>query len=383
MMQTFEAVVIRCIGEGERYAVELDRTAFFPEGGGQACDTGTLNEAQVYDVQIREGCVMHYTDRPFETGETVKGSIDWEIRFRRMQNHTGEHILSGTLHRLYGANNVGFHLGSKDVTVDTDVILTRDQLAAAEFEANLAVAKNLPVIAFKPDSEKAQHIAYRSKKEIDHDLRLVQIEGVDCCACCAPHVPFTGSVGVIKILDAIHYKGGMRLHILCGLDAVAYWEIMYRDHAAAATSMSVKQLDVTDAVSRILKERADLEIALREEKRRRARAAADRIGKDERRACLHIEDADMDELREAALHLSARQDGVFIVWSEKEEDLAFAGASRDCDMRIAANELRRNWQGRCGGSGRLIQGTCRIDPQVLAEKTADWYNDEIKCKSCE
>lgn len=372
MCRTFEAVVLHCEKKGEQYAVELDKTAFFPEGGGQASDTGIIDGIRVSDVQIKDGCVLHYTESPVEEGKTVTGDIDWEVRFRRMQNHTGEHILSGTLHRMYGANNVGFHLGSQDVTVDTDVVLSREQLAAAECEANQAVAKNIPVVAFKPDARQAAEISYRSKKEIDHDLRLVRIEGVDCCACCAPHVPYTGSIGMIKILDAIHYKGGMRIHLLCGLDAVAWMEKLYRDHAAAAAAMSVKQMNVTEAVRKLMTERGSAEALLREEKRNRARDAAAQVKGKGNSACIRLQNADMDVLRETVLLLSEKQNGIYIAWDEKEGNVAFAGASRDHDMRGPAGELRKSFRGRCGGSAGLIQGTCVIDEKTLTEKTVEW-----------
>ena len=293
MIFRFEATVMRCSACGDGYALVLDRTAFFPEGGGQAADTGTIRDARVLDVQIKDGEILHYTDRPVAEGSTVTGQVDGEIRFRRMQNHSGEHVLSGTLHRMYKANNVGFHLGTQDVTVDINVALTREELFLAEEEANRAVARNLPVRAWKPSAEEAERIPYRSKKEIGEDLRLVMIEGVDCCACCAPHVAFTGQIGMIKILDAIHYKGGMRLHILCGLDAERAWETVYRDHSRAAGAMSVRQTEVSEAVDRLLQENAQLRHALREAKRKEGSLLAERVPRDADHALIRMEDADM------------------------------------------------------------------------------------------
>ena len=366
MVFCFEAKVLDCTACDGRYAVELDRTAFFPEGGGQAADTGTLSGACVRDVQLKDGRILHYTDLPFAQGSAVRGEVDREIRLRRMQNHSGEHVLSGTLHRMYGANNVGFHLGSRDVTVDIDVVLTRDELMRAEETANRAVADNLPIRAFKPSREEAEHIPYRSKKEIGEDLRLVMIEGVDCCACCAPHVPYTGQIGMIKILDAIHYKGGMRLHLLCGLDAEEEWERTYRDHAQAAGMMSVKQTQVTEAVSRLLEENAQLRRALREERKKAGLLMVQQVPRDARYALVRLEDADMQTLRETVLALAERGDGVFAVCCSDGETLTFAAAGSGNLSGIAA-ALRRDHAGRCGGNAALIQGTARIGAEELED----------------
>ncbi|MBQ6476095.1 MAG: alanyl-tRNA editing protein [Clostridia bacterium] len=366
MIFRFEATVMRCSACGDGYALVLDRTAFFPEGGGQAADTGTIRDARVLDVQIKDGEILHYTDRPVAEGSTVTGQVDGEIRFRRMQNHSGEHVLSGTLHRMYKANNVGFHLGTQDVTVDINVALTREELFLAEEEANRAVARNLPVRAWKPSAEEAERIPYRSKKEIGEDLRLVMIEGVDCCACCAPHVAFTGQIGMIKILDAIHYKGGMRLHILCGLDAERAWETVYRDHSRAAGAMSVRQTEVSEAVDRLLQENAQLRHALREAKRKEGSLLAERVPRDADHALIRMEDADMQMLRETALASAKNRSGVYAACCEDGGTLTFAIAGTG-DLNRIAFILRRDFAGRCGGSAALIQGTAAISAEKLEE----------------
>jgi len=361
----FEAKVMRCSACGDGYALVLDRTAFFPEGGGQAADTGRLGDAHVVDVQIKEGEILHYTDLPVAAGTPVTGEVDAQIRFRRMQNHSGEHVLSGTLHRLYGANNVGFHLGTRDVTVDIDVVLTREELIRAEEEANRAVAQNLPIRTWKPSAEEADRIPYRSKKEIGEDLRLVMIEGVDCCACCAPHVSFTGQIGMIKILDAIHYKGGMRLHLLCGLDAENEWEKTYIDHARAAGALSVKQHEVFEAVSRLLEENAQLRHAVREEKKKAGLLAAQQVPEDAAFACLRITDADAQTLREAVVFLTQRQTGIFAACTQENGAVKFCAGSDGCDMTVLAAFLRETCSARCGGKKDMIQGSAQIQEEAF------------------
>ena len=364
MIFRFEATVMRCSACGDGYALVLDRTAFFPEGGGQAADTGTIRDARVLDVQIKDGEILHYTDRPVAEGSTVTGQVDGEIRFRRMQNHSGEHVLSGTLHRMYKANNVGFHLGTQDVTVDIDVALTREELFLAEEEANRAVARNLPVRAWKPSAEEAERIPYRSKKEIGEDLRLVMIEDVDCCACCAPHVSNTGQIGMIKILDAIHYKGGMRLHLLCGLDAEEECERIYIDHARAAGVLSVKQHEVFEAVTRLLEENAQLRRAVREEKKKAGLLAAHQVSEDAAFACLKISGADAQTLRETVVYLTGRQEGIFTAYTYENGAVQFcAGSGSGCDMTLLSAYLRQTCGARCGGKKDMIQGTAQAQEE--------------------
>ena len=180
-VQTFAAQVLACTPVRGGFAVVLDRTAFFPEGGGQPCDTGTLGAACVLAVHTDGTTITHTTDAPLTVGGTVEGCIDWPARLDAMQQHTGEHILSGTLHRLFGAENVGFHIGTPYVRMDTSIPLTAAQLAQAEAEANAAVRADTPVRCWVPDPETLAHTEYRSKKALDGDVRLVEAGG-DCCA---------------------------------------------------------------------------------------------------------------------------------------------------------------------------------------------------------
>lgn len=215
-VQTFTATVLVCTPAGEQFAVQLDRTAFYPEGGGQPCDTGALGTALVTDVQEHGGVITHTVSAALPVGQTVEGRIDWARRRDHMEQHTGEHILSGTLHRLFGAENVGFHIGSPAVRMDMSVPLTAGQLAEAETQANAVIRADAPVRCWYPAPEDLAKLTYRSKKEIDGAVRLVDAGGADLCACCGTHVSTTGQVGAIKILSAQSYKGGTRLAVVCG-----------------------------------------------------------------------------------------------------------------------------------------------------------------------
>ena len=200
-VQEFTAAVLSCTPAKGGYAVVLDRTAFFPEGGGQPCDLGTLGTAKVTDVHTDGATITHTTDAPLEPGQDSRltGRVDWPRRLDAMQQHTGEHILSGALHRLFGAENVGFHIGTPYVRMDTSIPLSAAQLARAEAEANAAVRADTPVHCYIPDAATLAATEYRSKKELDGPVRLVEAGG-DCCACCGTHLARTGEVGLIKIL---------------------------------------------------------------------------------------------------------------------------------------------------------------------------------------
>ena len=207
-MHEFNATVLSCQPDGNTYRVVLDRTAFFPEGGGQYGDIGTLNGVKVVDTREKDGIVYHRTEAPIEEGSTVHGSLDWEVRFERMQQHSGEHIISGIVHRRFGYENVGFHLGEDYCTMDFNGPITKEQLKEIEIEANEAIFRDIDILTTTPTKEELKNMEYRSKIEIEGQVRIVTIPGYDVCACCAPHLTKTGEIGLIKLVDMTNYKGG-------------------------------------------------------------------------------------------------------------------------------------------------------------------------------
>ena len=228
---SFTAKVLECEAQEDGFAVVLDATAFAPEGGGQRSDIGFLDGAEVVDAWMRDGVIYHRTKTPLAVGKIVLGQVDRARRIRHIQNHTGEHIVSGILHEKYGYdnvgfhnhygfNNVGFHLGSEDVTLDLDGTVDESMLRAIEREANEIVVSNVVVQVAYPDAETLASLSYRAKLDLTEDVRIVTIEGVDACACCAPHVNRTGEIGMIKLISAMRYKGGTRIHMKCGFDAL-------------------------------------------------------------------------------------------------------------------------------------------------------------------
>lgn len=228
-IKSFEAKVLSCEECKNGYAVVLDKTAFFPEGGGQQADKGTINGAQVLDVQIKNEIITHTVKEKFTVGDTVNCEIDWDTRFARMQSHTGEHLVSGIIHSLFGYDNLGFHMSEKTMTLDPSGILTPEDIKKVELLANKAVYENRDVTARYPEKEELKTLSYRSKLDLEDGVRLVTIDGYDTCACCAPHVKKTGEIGIVKIIDYIQYKGGMRLTMVCGINAFEDYSKLHDD----------------------------------------------------------------------------------------------------------------------------------------------------------
>ena len=364
-VRTFTAVVEECVPHGEGYAVRLDRTAFFPEGGGQAADPGVLGGLTVKDVQIVEGEIWHYVPEPLLAGDEVEGVLDWETRFSRMRHHTAEHIVCSIAHRWHGLNNVGFHLGSEDVTLDLDGELTREQIDAIEDEANRVVAANVAVTATIPTAEELAKAIYRSKKELDGEVRLVTIEGVDCCACCAPHVARTGEIGLIKLLDFIRYKGGVRIHLLCGDAALADYRLRYTQSAEISAKLSVKQYDLTAAVERLLAERDGFKLALRAANRRIADMQVATVAPTDKPVYLIGDDWDTETLRRVVNGLSERCGGLCAAYSGNDGMYQYVLGGTG-DIQAATARMNEVLNGRGGGDRRQCQGRVQATRAQIA-----------------
>ena len=356
-MRRFTARVLDCRGSGETRPVLLDRTAFFPEGGGQGGDRGSLGEARVLDTHVREGVVLHTTDRPLEPGSTVEGVLDWDLRFRRMQDHSGEHIVSGLVHQKYGFENVGFHLGDGEVTLDFSGELSGEQLAEIELLANRAVTEDLPVEAWYPDKAELARTEYRSKLDLTENVRLVRIPGIDVCACCAPHVKRTGEIGLIKILDFMRHRGGVRVNILCGRDALEDYDARYRATRELSGLLSAKQLETPRAVRRLLEELEKTKYALSRERQRAAMEKAEALEHTEGHICLFFPELDMRALRELVNAGMEKCTGVCAAFTGGDGDWKFIMGSRHVDLRAASRTILAGIGGRGGGSPEMLQGS--------------------------
>ena len=253
LLREFTAEVWDCREENGRFAVILSATAFYPEGGGQACDVGTLNDAQVLDVQEKDGEILHFCDSPLAVGTQVRGAIDWNRRFDLMQQHTGEHILSGIIHRKFGYHNVGFHMGNDVVTFDFDGEITPAALQEIEQEANRVVWENLPVLCSIPSPQELPHIPYRTKRELPWPVRIVEIPGVDSCACCGVHLNSTGQVGLIKLLSCVKFHQGVRIEMVSGQRAYNYVNQIFGENRKISHLLSAKMPETAQGVEALQK----------------------------------------------------------------------------------------------------------------------------------
>ncbi|MCI6786749.1 MAG: alanyl-tRNA editing protein [Oscillospiraceae bacterium] len=355
-MQNFTAQVLSCTPAQGGFAVVLDRTAFFPEGGGQPCDTGTLGAARVLAVHTDGVTITHTTDAPLTPGDTVEGCLHWPARLDAMQQHTGEHILSGALHRLFGAENVGFHIGTPYVRMDTSIPLTPAQLAQAEAEANAAVRADTPVHCWVPDPETLARTEYRSKKELTGDVRLVEAGG-DCCACCGTHLARTGEVGLIKIISYAHYKTGMRLAVACGQRAYEAVAGIWADTEAAGRLLSAPVGALTPALERLQGGEAALKARLAALQNTLADACAANAAPGVP-AVLWADGADGDGLRRMAMAITAKTNAPCCTLAPGGQGLAYAlSAAPGGDVREVCKALNVAFAGRGGGKPGFCQGS--------------------------
>ena len=237
---SFSATVLSCEETDKGFGVILDATVFYPEGGGQAGDTGFLGGVRVLDTQELGGNVVHFCAEPLENGVNVGAEIDWERRFLRMQQHSGEHIVSGIIHRRYGYHNVGFHMGSGIITIDFDGVIPAEELCAIEAEANRAVWENLPVRCWYPSPEELPGVFYRTKRALPWPVRIVEVPGFDSCACCGTHVKATGEIGLIKLFNVMGFRGGTRMEMACGQAALEMLNQAYEQNRLVSQAFSAK-----------------------------------------------------------------------------------------------------------------------------------------------
>ncbi|MBQ9307464.1 MAG: alanyl-tRNA editing protein [Clostridia bacterium] len=360
-LREFTATVLSCEEKDGHFLVILDRTAFFPEGGGQPADHGTLGEAQVIDCHVSKGIITHTLTSPLTPGETVEGHIDWARRFNFMQQHSGEHIFSGLVHSTFGYNNVGFHIGSDAVTMDFDGRLTWEDVLGIEARVNEAIWLDLPVEAGYPDAQTLESLPYRSKKEIDGDIRIVRIEGYDICACCGTHVRTTGQIGQVKVVGLQNYKSGVRVSILCGVRALAWANSVLKENQEISHLTSEQFGKLAGAVEKLLHERDDYRFRLEQNAMRLFDADMRGLSGDRRMVCADY--LAVSQLRPAA-GLLAKACALALVLIPREGGWNYALCAQGTDVRVLSKQLQSRFSGRGGGSADMVQG-------ILGEATAD------------
>lgn len=353
--RTFEAEVLDCRPAGDRWAVVLSDTAFYPEGGGQPADRGTLGPVHVLDVHRRDGQIVHTTDGPLPVGGTVRGDLDWMRRFDHMQNHSGEHIVSGLVYHRFGWDNVGFHLGDA-VVIDFNGPLTWADALAIEREANAVIWANEKTLITCPTEAERAQMDYRSKKALTGKVRLVEFPGADRCACCGTHVARAGEIGLVKMLSLMRHRGGVRLTLLCGRRAMAYLGGMFEDHSAAARALSVQTGEVAAAVEREKGHIADLRQALSAARRDHFRLLAETLPA-EGLAVFFAAGLSMRDLRDGAETLARTgRAAAYLLLSGTEGAYQYVLCSTACDVHPLGRAMNDRLRGRGGGKD-AVQGT--------------------------
>lgn len=368
----FTARVLSCEKAKDGWLVTLDKTAFYPEGGGQPADHGTLGKARVLDVHEKDGRILHLTDGPLAVGEEVDGEIDPIRRVDMMQQHTGEHILSGLLHHMYGAENVGFHIGDETVTIDTSIPIGAEQLAEAEYQANVIIWADMPVRISWPNPETLASMEYRSKKELEGPVRIVEVEGADRCACCGLHMSRAGEVGLIKALSLQNYKRGSRITIACGMRALGDYRTKCAEQNEISVLLSAKVNQIAPAVHRLAEENEALKNRLAAaENKLFARLAADILpGSAPIVLCEDLAPDGVRRLCSALCEKTAAPCAALSPLAQGGYLYAVGQAGDAADVRALGRALNEAFSGQGGGKPGLVQGS--IKPAELETVKAFW-----------
>lgn len=361
-------------GRNGTWLAVLNQTGFYPEGGGQPSDTGTLGGVKVLSVHERDGRILHQLESPLEQGALVEGIIDWTARYDHMQHHTGEHILSGLVHSRYGYDNVGFHMGAEEVTMDFNGLLTMEQLEELEEEANRVVYADVPVEERFPEGEELAALDYRSKKELTGLVRIITVPGADICACCGTHVKSTGEVGIIKVTGMIHYKGGVRISILCGRKALLDYRQKLKLVGRISNLLSAKPELTGEAVEKLKTESQDKEYLIGKLSLQLFALKTASYEDSEKPLVLFEEGLNPVRLRQLCTMLyEQNKGGVVLVCSGSEErqEYQYALGSARADMRALSKQLNGRLNGRGGGSSLMAQGTYHAGSKAIAEAFAE------------
>ena len=353
----FSATVESCTQGKKGWDILLNQTAFYPEGGGQPYDTGTLGGVSVLEVHQREGRVVHTCAAPLEAGSQVEGQIDWPRRFDLMQHHSGEHIVSGIAHSLYGCDNVGFHMGSDVITIDLNVELTPDQVAQLEARANQYIWEDHPIAVTYPTSEELEHLEYRSKKVLTGQVRIVSFPGADTCACCGTHVSSSGQVGLVKLLSCQKFRDGVRIELVCGKRALDYLSQVWEQNHQISNLLSAKTMQTSGAVRRLLEENAALKSRILTMEEQQFAALAQRYA-GQGDVVVFESGLSPDSLRRLCGAVQTACGGRCACFSgEDGSGYQYAVGQPGGDLRPLAKALNQALQGRGGGKPDFIQGT--------------------------
>lgn len=361
---TFRARVLECSETEGGFAVTLDRTAFYPLGGGQAADTGTLGGVRVLDTREEGEKIVHLCDGSLTVGSTVDGQIDYEARFVRMQQHTGEHIVSGILHRLYGCHNTGFHMNQTGIVIDFDTVIPAEKLPEIEREANEAIWKNIPLHIWTPGPEALEQVPYRTKRALPWPVRIVEVPGFDICACCGVHVAATGEIGLIKLLSAIPCRGGTRIEMAAGRAAFDLMNAVFDQNRQVSRLLSAQLTQTAQGAEQLLdtlngwKYRAG---ALERQLFAYQAAAMEGMGD-----CFFFADGlNPEGLRNLTDQASAKTGGIAAGFSKNGNGFHYCLALPGGDLRGLNRELTAALNGRGGGKPNFQQGSVKAEEREI------------------
>jgi alanyl-tRNA synthetase len=354
-LRCFTAAVLSCTPAEEGWEVILSATAFYPEGGGQACDLGKLGDANVLDVRERGEEIIHLCDAPLEAGLEVTGAIDWERRFSLMQQHSGEHIVSGIIHRRYGYHNKGFHMGSDIITIDFDGVVPGEDLADIEAEANRAVWENVELRCWYPSPEELPGVFYRTKKALPWPVRIVEVPGYDSCACCGTHVKRTGEIGLIKLFSTVGFRGGTRMEMACGGRALALLNTALEQNKLVSQAFSAHWTRTGEAAQlRNTWLEAEKFKIVGLQRKLMASTAESYVNHGD---VLHFEDGlDPVLVREYADAIAEKCRGMAAVFSGEEGSYSYCLVTRNGDLRTFGKAMTAALKGRGGGKPICQQG---------------------------
>ena len=356
-LREFTAAVLSCTEGTQGFLVTLDRTAFYPEGGGQPGDHGTLDGVAVTDTHEKDGEVLHYCAAPLPVGSTVTGRIDGARRFDLMQQHSGEHIVSGITCALFGCDNVGFHLGAETVVIDFNYPIPAERLPEIERRANEVIWENRPFVVSYPTPEELKTIPYRSKKELSGQVRIVECPGADCCACCGTHVKSAGEIGLIKLLDMKPFREGVRIEMVAGKRAYDYVSAVTAQNDRISVLLSAKTSETAAAAERLQAELAEVKYRLTGlENRSFARRAETLAGTGD--VLLFEDGLSPDAVRRCCDAVGATCGGRCAVFSGVDgEGYKYAVSLPGGDLRGFGKALNAALRGRGGGRPDFIQGS--------------------------
>lgn len=361
----FTATVVECREQKKGYAVIVDESAFYPEGGGQPSDVGTLGDAKVTEVHEKDGELLHYTDKALEVGAKVEGKIDWVHRFDLMQQHSGEHMVSGLIHEAYGYDNVGFHMGNDTITIDLNGPLDEAQLAEIERKTNQKIWEDTQIKIIYPTAEELEKIDYRSKKELTGQVRIVEFPGVDICACCGTHVTHTGEIGMVKLLSVEKFREGVRIEMICGKRVLDYLNMINEQNHQISVKLSAKMDKTAQAVERLQEENFRLKGQVGQLVDDMCRKEAERYA-GSGSVLIFMDGMDADSVRKLADAVTQTCQGCCAVFSGNADgSYKYAMGEKDGDLRQFTKEMNAKLNGRGGGKPFFVQGSVQASEKEI------------------